>query len=85
MSDSQRPHGLQPFRLLHPWDFPGKSTGVGCIVIIPEDRGGLRREANAATKPWKHHSGGVLRVCPALAQKGSHQSYQQEAAVAEIS
>ena len=22
--------GLQPTRLLHPWDFPGKSTGVGC-------------------------------------------------------
>ena len=29
MSDSSRPHGLQPARLLHPWDFPGKSTGVG--------------------------------------------------------
>ena len=24
-----RPHGLQPTRLLCPWDFPGKSTGVG--------------------------------------------------------
>ena len=24
------PHGLQPTRLLHPWDFLGKSTGVGC-------------------------------------------------------
>ena len=30
VSDPQRPHGLQPSRLLHPWDFPGKSTGVGC-------------------------------------------------------
>ena len=29
MSDSSRPHGLQPTRLLRPWDFPGKSTGVG--------------------------------------------------------
>ena len=29
MSDSQQPHGLQPTRLLRPWDFPGKSTGVG--------------------------------------------------------
>ena len=29
VSDSSRPHGLQPTRLLHPWDFPGKSTGVG--------------------------------------------------------
>ena len=24
------PHGLQPVRLLCPWDFPGKNTGVGC-------------------------------------------------------
>ena len=30
VSDSLRTHGLQPTRLLHPWDFPGKSTGVGC-------------------------------------------------------
>ena len=26
MSDSSRPHGVQPTRLLRPWDFPGKST-----------------------------------------------------------
>ena len=24
---------MQPTRLLHPWDFPGKSTGVGDIVF----------------------------------------------------
>ena len=30
MSDSWRLHGLQPTRLLCPWGFPGKSTGVGC-------------------------------------------------------
>ena len=30
VSDSSRPHGPQPSRLLHPWDFPGKCTGVGC-------------------------------------------------------
>ena len=28
VSNSLRPHGLQPTRLLRPWDFPGKSTGV---------------------------------------------------------
>ena len=33
MSDSSRLHGLQPTRLLCPWDFPGKSTGVGCHCI----------------------------------------------------
>ena len=30
MSDSLRPRGLQPARLLCPWDSPGKNTGVGC-------------------------------------------------------
>ena len=35
MSNSSRPHGLQPTRLLHPWDFPGKSTGVGCHCLLP--------------------------------------------------
>ena len=29
MSKSSRPHGLQPTRLLCPWDFPGKSTRDG--------------------------------------------------------
>ena len=33
-SDSLRPHGLQPSRLLHPWDSPGKSTGVGCHCLL---------------------------------------------------
>ena len=34
MSDSSRPHGLQPTRLLLPWDDPGKSTGVGCHCLL---------------------------------------------------
>ena len=34
VSDPQRPHGLQPSRLLCPWDFPGKSTGVGCHCLL---------------------------------------------------
>ena len=33
VSDSYRPHGLQPTRLPRPWDFPGKSTGVGCHCL----------------------------------------------------
>ena len=28
MSNSLRPHGLQPTRPLQPWDFPGKNTGM---------------------------------------------------------
>ena len=34
VSDSSRPHGLQPTRLLRPWDFPDKSTGVGCHLLL---------------------------------------------------
>ena len=30
----KRPHGLQPTRLLHPWDFPGKNTRVGCHCLL---------------------------------------------------
>ena len=26
--------GRQPTRLLHPWDFPGKSTGLGCHCLL---------------------------------------------------
>ena len=34
MSDSVRPHGLQPTRLPRPWDSPGKDTGVGCHFLL---------------------------------------------------
>ena len=34
MSDSLRPHGLYPTRLLHPWDSPRKNTGVGCHLLL---------------------------------------------------
>ena len=37
VSDSSQPpgpHGLQSTRLLRPWDFPGKSTGVGCHCLL---------------------------------------------------
>ena len=34
MSDSSRPHGLQPTRLPRPWDSPGKNTGVGCHFLL---------------------------------------------------
>ena len=35
MSNSLRPRGL----LLHPWDLPGKSTGVGCHHLLHSDFG----------------------------------------------
>ena len=36
MSDSLCPHGLQHARLLCPWGFPGKSTGVG-YQCLPQE------------------------------------------------
>ena len=63
-------HGLQPTRLLCPWDFPGKSTGVGChlglkaVVILqgkktgsdqPADLKGFTGEAGDNwSTPWGH-------------------------------
>src|SRR5574337_527529 len=34
MSDSVRPYRWQPTRLPHPWDSPGKNTGVGCHFLL---------------------------------------------------
>ena len=45
MSNSSRPHGLEPTRVLRPWDFLRKSTGVACqsllsgifVLVVPFD------------------------------------------------
>ena len=34
VSDSVRPQRRQPTRLLCPWDFLGKNTGVGCHFLL---------------------------------------------------
>ena len=34
MPYSVRPYGLQPARLLCPWNSPGKNTGVGCHSLL---------------------------------------------------
>ena len=34
VSDSLQHHGLQPSRLLCPWDSPDKNTGVGCHALL---------------------------------------------------
>ena len=61
MSDSLWSHGLQPTRLLHPWNFPGKSTGVGCHCL-------LRSPSAAHVKPsireryCAHHRGSEVAI-----------------------
>ena len=34
VSSSLSAHGLQPARLLCPWEFPGRNTGVDCCVLL---------------------------------------------------
>ena len=34
VSESLQPCGLQPTRLLCPWNFPGKDTGAGCHDLL---------------------------------------------------
>ena len=47
VSDPQWPHGLQPTRLLRPWDFPGKSTGVGCHCLLQIMRWALCKSSSS--------------------------------------
>ena len=69
VSDSSRPHGLQPTRLLRPWDFPGKSTGVGCHCLQAL-KGGPRVGSYSVDQRISHlneHPGGVL-LCRSVYQ-----------------
>ena len=52
VSDSSLPHELQPTRLLHPCDFPGKSTGVGCCCLLCKE--GLKRVKQHQTVCYIH-------------------------------
>ena len=59
-SDSYRPHGLQPTRLLRPWDFPGKNTGLGCHCLLQRD---LQRYAYILTSFKIYHLSTYLPTC----------------------
>ena len=53
VSDSVRPHRRQPTRFPHPWDSPGKNTGVGCHFLLQCMK--VKRESE------------VTQSCPTLA------------------
>ena len=57
MSNFSPPHGLQPSRLLCPWDFPGKSTGVGCHRFLRPWR--YEEAKRYDTERWTTLVGGV--------------------------
>ena len=71
-------HGLQPTRLLHPWDFPGKSTGVGCHCLL---RSTGQIHANSKLMGSNERYSEFLRsqgfregeaLCSKKGQRGSH-------------
>ena len=57
MSDSLQPHGLQPSKLLCPWDSSGKNNGVGCHSFSrrssrPRDGTRVSRIADKIVTVW---------------------------------
>ena len=46
---------LHPTRLLHPWDFPGKSTGVGCHCLLHPYGRQAAKNKRAASEPSDQH------------------------------
>ena len=68
--DSLQPHGLQPARLLCPWNFPGKNTGVGCYFL---------HQGIFPTQGLKTHFLRLLhsrRILYQLSHQGSLSSYE---------
>ena len=63
VSDSSRPQGLQPTRLLRPWDFPGKSTGVGCHRLLrrKSTHGNKNKSISCGTVPGLNNDSVVQR------------------------
>ena len=79
LSDSSRPHGLQPTRLLHPWDFPGKSTGVGCYRLLRSTNLGSSKRAEN-TQGNRHLEGTNKTSCktgPKRKEPWSHKRLSQ--------
>ena len=53
MSDSVWPHRQQPTRLRHPWDSPGKNTGVGCHFLLQCMK--VKVKSFSPVWPSRHH------------------------------
>ena len=62
VSDPLQPHGLYASRLLCPWKFPGRSTGVGCHFLLQ----GIfpTRGSNPGLLHLLHWQADSLPLCP---------------------
>ena len=63
MSDSLWPCGLEPTRLLCPWNSPGKNTGVGCHALL--QRVFPTQGLNLCPLCLPHQQAGSLPLAPA--------------------
>ena len=81
MEEAPRPGSLLVFWLLLPWDFPGKSTGVGCpcflhIPLIPCQNSGASHThpgSRRAQRPSQTTPGGKPRVSTTQGCAGGNQ------------
>ena len=62
VADSVRCYGLQPVRLLFPWDSPGKNTWVGCHALLQGIF--LTQESNLNLLHILHWQAGSLPLAP---------------------
>ena len=62
MSDSVWPHRWQPTRLPHPWDSPGKNTGVGCHFLLQCMKLKSESEVTQSCPTWRPHGLQLTRL-----------------------
>ena len=64
MSNSLRPHGLQPVRLLRPWNFPGNNPSMSCHFL--HQRIFLTQGSNPCVLLLLHLQVGSLPLVPPI-------------------
>ena len=69
MSDSLQPRGLQPTRLLWPWDSLGKNTGLGYHALLQEVC--MTQGSNQSLMHLLHWQTGSLPLAPPGKQAGA--------------
>ena len=77
MSNSLQPHGLQPTRLLYPWDFPGRTSlearTVKCLPTMWETRVQSLGREDPLEKGMATHSSILAWKIPWMEEPGSIQ------------
>ena len=77
VSDSLRLHRLLPTRLLCPWDFPGKSTGVCCHCLLHFPEASVQFSRSVESDSLRHHESQHARPpCPSPTPQGGKRRSQ---------